>query len=527
MFETIGPDQAIAAIGSSLRAESALMAHRMEAIAALLACRTVEAEGIDPDPGWSMITGFARTSAEVGAAMNMAPSLASRLVAQAEALDTRLPRLAALLEKGDVDWGTAQLVITRTELVGDDLIDQVDASVTEKLAHWQSWNRQNVKNMVDETVRRVDPDGVKQRRESSERDRYVTVTARPDGTAQVRARIPARAGAAFDKRLSELAMSVCAKDSRTVSQRRADALDALTEGRSLSCDCGRPDCPARPSTEADGQVHTVLNVIASEETVTGESEQPGYLEGFGVIDAELVRDLAQNATVHPLEQPTVTAEQARRYQPTATVNRWVRFRDLTCRFPGCDRRAAICDLDHTTPFNHADPAAGGLTVPSDLAAYCRQHHRLKTFLGGSDGWRDEQLSDGTIVWTSPTGRTYRTSPGGFDLFPQMRPACDEPPPRRRNRKRERAARVKRLRAQLVAQRPVNAEQRRRVRERRREIEGRRWRNRSRFLKIVFKGTEPSRSPWCRWIDDPFEPEELPPDWEPPPPPPSDPDDPPF
>ena len=48
-----------------------------------------------------MITGFARTTAEVSAAMNMSPMGAKRLVAQAEALDTRLPKVAALLAEGD------------------------------------------------------------------------------------------------------------------------------------------------------------------------------------------------------------------------------------------------------------------------------------------------------------------------------------------------------------------------------------------------------------------------------------------
>ncbi|POY07424.1 HNH endonuclease signature motif containing protein, partial [Mycobacterium kansasii] len=450
MFETVDPAAAVAAIEASRRQESTLIAHRMAAITDLLACRTAEAGEIDPDPGWSMVTGFARTSAEVGAAMNMAPSLASRLVSQAETLDTRLPKLANLLKQGVVDWSTTQLIITRTELVSDDLIGQIDEAMTERLARWQTWSRRRVKDVVDNLVHQIDPQAAKEQRASSERDRYISVTAQIDGTAQLRGRITATAAAAFDRRLSELAMSVCAKDSRTVSQRRADALDALTEGRGLPCDCGRPDCPARAEEGAESRrVRTVLNLIASEETVAGDSDQPGYLEGFGVIDADMVREIAENATVRPLGQPTVTPEQAVRYQPSAEVNRWVRFRDLTCRFPGCDRPAAICDLDHTTPFNHADPAAGGLTVPSGLADYCREHHRLKTFLSGPGGWRDEQLSDGTIVWTSPTGRTYRTSPGGFDLFPQMRPACAEPTPRKRNRKREKLARIRRLRVQLA------------------------------------------------------------------------------
>jgi hypothetical protein len=36
---------------------------------------------------------------------------------------------------------------------------------------------------------------------------------------------------------------------------------------------------------------------------------------------------------------------------------------------------------------------------------------LKTFWYGPAGWNDEQHPDGTVVWTSPSGRMYRTAPG--------------------------------------------------------------------------------------------------------------------
>lgn len=167
-------------------------------------------------------------------------------------------------------------------------------------------------------------------------------------------------------------------------------------------------------------------------------------------------------------------------------------------------------------------------MPWDLACYCREHHRLKTFHGGPGGWRDEQLPDGTIVWTSPTGRIYRTTPGGADLFPEIRLAFNEPKPRQRSRSREKANRIARARETIRDQRPVNAEQRRVNRACREEIDLRKWRNQSRRMLILFKGKEPSTSPWCTWINEPFEPEELPPDWDPPPPPASlDLDDPPF
>jgi hypothetical protein len=45
-----------------------------------------------------------------------------------------------------------------------------------------------------------------------------------------------------------------------------------------------------------------------------------------------------------------------------------------------------------------------------------------------------------------------------------------------------------------------------------------WRNHMRKMRILFKGNEPSTSPWCTWVNEPFEPEVLPPDWKPPPPP---------
>jgi hypothetical protein len=138
------------------------------------------------------------------------------------------------------------------------------------------------------------------------------------------------------------------------------------------------------------------------------------------------------------------------------------------------------------------------------------------------------LPDGTIVWTSPTGRVYRTTPGGPELFPQMRAACVAPKPRKRSRSREKAMRIARARSKIRDQRPVNAETRRINRARKQEIDDRKWRNHMRKMLILFKGTQPSTSPWCTWVNDPFEPEELPPDWKPPPPPPQQLDDqPPF
>src|SRR5215213_403818 len=226
MFDEATPDALITEIEASQQQESALMAHRLAAIAALLSQRIAEAEDADPDPGYAMITGFARTTAEVSAAMNMSPMGANHLVSQAAALDTRLLKVAALLAEGKTYWRTVQLIIARTELVRD-LIDQLDESLADRIGRWQCWSRRRIINAVDAAVRAIDPAAAKERRVRADDDRHISVTPQPDGMAQVRGTLAAAAGAAFNKRLSEMATSVCAKDSRTIAQRRADALVAL------------------------------------------------------------------------------------------------------------------------------------------------------------------------------------------------------------------------------------------------------------------------------------------------------------
>jgi hypothetical protein len=90
----------------------------------------------------------------------------------------------------------------------------------------------------------------------------------------------------------------------------------------------------------------------------------------------------------------------------------VKWRDLTCRFPGCDAPAQVCDIDHTKPYPH------GPTHPSNNKLYCRNDHLLKTFYAGF-GWTDRQLPDGAVTFTTPTGHTYSTQPHGGALFPVL------------------------------------------------------------------------------------------------------------
>jgi hypothetical protein len=213
----------------------------------------------------------------------------------------------------------------------------------------------------------------------------------------------------LDRKLDALAATVCPDDPRAKKQRRADAFGALAAGlETMRCECGSPECPAagrRPGTDL------VIHVLAEQATVAGDSKAPAYLPGYGPIPATAVREMATTAKLKPLPIPSTDSEP--HYRPSVALAEFVRLRDLTCRFPGCDQPAEVCDLDHTVAY----PL--GSTHPSNLKLLCRFHHLVKTFVTGLGGWADRQLPDGTVVWTAPSGCTYTTTPTGSIFFPVL------------------------------------------------------------------------------------------------------------
>jgi hypothetical protein len=136
------------------------------------------------------------------------------------------------------------------------------------------------------------------------------------------------------------------------------------------------------------------------------------IAGGGIVPTALLGELiVLGAAVRPVPTAAELCTEPR-YRPSAKLARYVRSRDLTCCFPGCDRPAERCDLDHSTPHG-----AGGLTHPGNTKCLCRKHHLLKTFWTGPTGWTDQQLADGTVVWISPTGHRYTRPPGSRMYFP--------------------------------------------------------------------------------------------------------------
>lgn len=400
----------IESIGVTARAENQAAARRLGLIGQLFEMRRAER---GEDEHWAVDT-WAAVGAEIAAALRISQGKAESYLGYASAMP-RLPRVSRAFADGDIDMAAFQTVVYRTHLITDDGARAVvDRRIAMWLARCPSVTRGRLIREIDAIIRAHDPDAVR-RAADHVRNRDLTVWDNKDGTADISGRLFCTDAHLLDKRLDELASTVCDSDPRTKENLRADAMGALAAGADrLMCRCGDAQCPATAPTRSG----VVIHVVAEQATLEGRSQRPAYLLGAdSLISPEVLRELAAEAKLRPLIQAADAAPEPG-YRPSRALAEFVRARDLTCRAPGCDRPATECDLDHTIPWSD-----GGVTHRSNIKCLCRFHHLIKTFWG----WKDQQLPDGTIIWTLPDKQTYITVPGSALLFPNLMTPTGAPP----------------------------------------------------------------------------------------------------
>ncbi|MBP1817986.1 HNH endonuclease [Mycobacterium sp. OAE908] len=403
MFEGCGDGELLDLMGDAQQVERAASAQRLLAIGQYTVRRI--AEQTDEHNFWA-VDGWEQIAAEISAQLGISRKRASSQMSDGQSLIERLPKLAAVFAAGQVDLRVIAAAIYRTDLIIDEAaLASVDAQLAVKAPGWNKLSRERVAELVDWMVIAADPEAVRVANQA-DADRHIAVRPGANGTAEIYGQVRGPDAAVFDTALDELAATVCPDDPRTTAQRRTDALSPLSaRATCMACLCGAPDCPATAEVPSSP---LVINVIAEAATVDGTSSKPGYLPGYGAVPAATVAELANSASVRPVPTAKDLAAEPH-YRPSAALTRFIQSRDLTCTFPGCDQQAVGCDIDHSVPYPH------GPTHPSNTGLKCRIHHLLKTFCG----WADSQRPDGTVVWTSPRGRTYTTAPAGALFFPQL------------------------------------------------------------------------------------------------------------
>ena len=167
---------------------------------------------------------------------------------------------------------------------------------------------------------------------------------------------------------------------------------------------------------ADVRIYAYLRTLP-----TGEVDKtaPAFIPGFGWTDATgtaVVHNLlgadAQQKIADFLDVDSGATHTVDGYVAPEKVRAYVRGRDGSCIFPGCDRDAWECQLDHRVPY-----AEGGQTNADNLYCLCQKHHNVKT---DRRAFYIPDPVSGEIVWLFSNGTYARVRPNGF-LHSQITP----------------------------------------------------------------------------------------------------------
>jgi len=287
---------------------------------------------------WAIDT-MEAVAAEVAAALRIGQGLAASRVRYARAMRERLPKVAEVFLAGDIDFRLFATIVYRTDLITDEqVLAAVDAELAVKVPRWPSMSRGRLSGQVDKIVAKLDADAVR-RRQQRQSDREVWFADDGEGVSQIGGSLFTADAHALDKRLEALAR-------------------------------------------------------------LGRGDAPGSLVGVDeLITPELIKELSASAKLVPLVHPGDAAPEPG-YRPSKALADFVRCRDLTCRWPGCDRPAWGCELDHTIPYSQ-----GGLTHAANLKCYCKTQQLSNTLR--DHGAHVNLKSIYERAWSVPSERSHR------------------------------------------------------------------------------------------------------------------------
>lgn len=405
--------------------ERAQLAARESDLLVALAGLTPQSRRVRLEPEAAPVTIVDEVVDLVAAATHCTLTSVRRRLATARALHTRLPRTRLALARGQVSAEHAEVIARVADGLPEALLPSYEGRVVPAAG---SLTSAQTGTLARRSRAHLDRAGEESRRQQARRHQDVRFWVEDDGLACMLARLPLEDASRIHAALEARAQGARLEVDAPVGQRRVAALvEALcTDGRS-----------ARPAGDPRRPVGLDIQVTVDLATLAGLSDEPALVSSGHAqeepMTAEALRELLADPRIPVSFRRLVTApvdgsllDRGRRsYRVPAGLRGFLVARDGTCRFPGCGRRAAACDVDHAVPWR-----SGGRTDRDNLGCLCRRHHVLKTHGNWTLVSRDP---DGSVRWRGPDGRTYV----GASLLPRGRPfssiplvADDRPPPRR-------------------------------------------------------------------------------------------------
>lgn len=382
----------VAATDRMLSGVAAMRAAAIDQLSVWVEAHPVETAKPIADSRWSAEQAAARSLvAEVSCLLRMPKGSADRLLAESRAIASRLPGTRQALERGEISYRHAQVLIDQASTLPVAAQADFEAAV---LPAARSLTVPQFERKARRARENAHPESITVRHQRSLADRTAYLSAAPDGMASLTLYAGVDSVTAAFHRATDLALSLQGPDEpRTLAQLRADALvDLLIDGVT--------------SAGVGKGIRATVNVTVPVMTLMDRTEGPGYLEGYGPIDPDMARRLAAGAAgftrllTHP-ETGIVLSVGRDRYKTPKHLKRWLQIRDETCRFPGCNQPATHTEIDHSLDWQF-----GGLSAHDNLANLCKSDHALKS----QTGWSLTHDGGGTLTWTAPSGRTYSSEP---------------------------------------------------------------------------------------------------------------------
>lgn len=358
---------------------------------------------------------------QVALARKDSPHRGGHHVGMARALVEEMPHTHRALADGVLTEFRAMLLVRETALLSREHRGLVDRALCADPSRLVGWGSRRLVNEAKRLAYRLDPAAAVRRTRKAESERRVTIRPAPDTMTHLTGLLPVADGVAVHAALGRHADTLTTQgDSRSRGQIMADTLVARVTGRksaergpavelglvmtaaSVLGTCGRAPADGDPPSGGDPSGDG-----GRPEAAGCPEEEPGWLEGYGVVPAWLGRRLlrtAERGWVRRLFTDPVTGELAamdtRRRLFTGSLARALVIRDQTCRMPYCD--APIRHADHVV--EHAAGGPTSLVNGQGLSEGCN-------YAKQAPGWRSEPRGapgGHTVTTTTPTGHTYRS-----------------------------------------------------------------------------------------------------------------------
>lgn len=330
-------------------------------------------------------------AAEIRAALHLTRRSADVELAFGLDLRNLFPRLAEMLESGEIDVRRARTIERNTVHLSDEIarevVDRI-ADVASRLTTGELAAR--IRRLCIE----AEPAEAEDRYRHAVEGRRVVMETSEDGTADLLGLdLPPNRVAALTRRINKLARGLRGSgETRTMDQLRADVFLDLLAGKQ------------RQISNSAG----VVDIRVDLDTLTALTDHPGELAGYGPVISDIARQIADDQhscewryTVVDTETGQMLRTGTTRRRPTSAQRRAIESRDVRCVFPGCRMPATDCDLDHRIPLSH-----GGPTTVDHLTPLCRHDH---ISVRHNAGWTYRRQPNGDYIWTSKLGHEYTTT----------------------------------------------------------------------------------------------------------------------